>query len=551
VQISQSNVSSDSATLQVSASVRNRDVRNQPYTLRTSIVDASGNVVAQQSNNFNSRRGKLNRVGQTVTVDNPRLWNGTADPYLYTAYIQIIMNGQVFDTLPQTIGIRKIEMDATGFKLNGNYLELKGVNIHDDKTGVGTAMTDADRDRDFKLMKEMGANSVRTAHWQFDKDFYDEADRHGFIVWTEVALWRRITASQEFTDNSVLAMREMIRQNFNHPSIAFWGIFNELPNNSDTINVLNAVNSAAKSEDPGRFTIAATELDFAQINDIPDVLTYNKYFGWYGNYSADADSRLAEFTSWLANRASAHPTTAFGMGEYGAGANINHHVNDPRDGAPPSDPNATQFHPEEYQAYFHEKHWEAIEAAPKSPFGNFIWQFTDSGNDNRNEGSQPGINDKGLVTYDRRFAKDAFYYYKSQWSNEPVLYLNSKRYTQRDEPTTTVRVYSNLGTNVELLVNGSSRGTRNDADGVLEWSGVTLNNGNNTILVRSTKSGKTYTDTITWNYTPDLEGAGLSGGFGSGGFGSGGFASAVVATPADAEPNRVTDDVLGTDETIV
>ncbi|RYZ62467.1 MAG: glycoside hydrolase family 2 protein, partial [Proteobacteria bacterium] len=250
------------------------------------------------------------------------------------------------------------------------------------------------------------------------------------------------------------------------------------------------------------------------VNLITDVTTFNRYYGWYAysdtnaRYTDPLNQRLNGFSTYLNQLDAAQPNRPLGMGEYGAGANINHHTNNPAGAAPASNPNNNTGaqQPEEYQSYLHEQTYQRYQASDAS-FGVFLWEFSDSGNDKRNEGGLPGLNTKGLTTYDRKFAKDAYYYYKAQWSSSPVLYLTSKRFTERTDASTFVKVYSNLGANVELFINGQSLGNRNDGDRVLEWNNVTLSGGANTIEVRSTVNGKTYTDTATW--TLNASGGGL------------------------------------------
>ena len=516
VKVVQADVSSASATLGYTINLRNDNSQTKGYVLKSSLVDAKGKVVATTSKSLKLKRKQSKTFYQTLNITNPHLWNGVADPYLYTSYTQVISGSDVIDTLSQRVGIRSITTDSTGLKLNGVHVTLKGVNLHDDKAGVGTAMTDADRSRDVDLLTQMGANAVRFAHWQVDQNWYDLADQKGLLVWTEIPLWgNHITATQAFTDNSVNELRELIRQSAQHPSIAYWGLFNEIPNNSTTQSLIATLQDVAKSEDPSRTTIAASDLSQpAAINLVPDTVMLNKYYGWYtyagGETSLTTDQRLAQFGTWLSQNASNTPSgDPLGIGEYGAGANINQHTNDPTTAAPTGNPNTTQFQPEEYQAYLHEKTYEQIKASSAATWGSFIWEFADSANDDRDEGSEPGINTKGLITYDRSTQKDAYFYYKSQWSSSPTLYLTSKRFTNRTDASTYVKAYSNLGSNVTLTINGHGLGTRNDGSGVLEWDNVTLDDGANVVVITGTKNGKTYTDTATWTLDT-ARGAGLS-----------------------------------------
>lgn len=531
VKVTQYDVSSDSAVLSFTTNLRNDWADKRNLTIRQSLVDAKGKVVAQTQKLFKMARKQSKIAYQNFTVNDPHLWNGVADPYLYTLYTQVDDGGSILDTQSTKIGIRDIKTDSTGLVLNGQRVTLKGVNLHDDKAGVGTAMTQGDRDRDIKLLLEMGANAVRFAHWQVDQSWYDMADEKGLLVWTEIPLWgNNVPASAQFTENSKQALTELIRQNYNHASVAYWGLFNEIPDNATTRTLITTLNDLAHSEDPIRQTIGTSFSDYsAQINVIPDITTFNRYYGWYSyqgaRYTDSLPTRLGALDDFIAAQKSAQPTRPTGMGEFGAGGNINQHTDEPTSFAPTTDPNSNTSaqQPEEYQSYVHEQNYAALKASPAASFGNFIWEFADSGNDDRDEAGLPGINTKGLVTYDRKFAKDAFYYYKSQWSSSPVLYLTSKRFTDRTDATTFVKAYSNLGANVQLLVNGVPLGTRNDSDGVLEWNNVTLQGGANTIVVTATVGGKTYTETATW--TLNASGSGIQ-------------AQAVAATAAAASTTK-------------
>jgi beta-galactosidase len=500
VKLLQRNVSNSSATLDVVAQVRNTTPRTANFTVRTSLVDANNNVVRQVSSDHSVVARKTATVNQTMTVNNPRLWDGIADPYRYTAFVQVFNNGRVVDTIDQPVGFRYFTLSASGFTLNGRSLFLKGANLHQDRAGKGSAVSDADREADLLALKEMGANAVRLVHWQHDPYTYEVADREGLIVWTEIPLWARIAETGDFFKNSRQQISELIRQNINHPSILFWGLYNELPDEQVHRDLITDLNNRAELEDPTRPTLGASWHDYyAGLNYTTDHTAFNKYFGWYGNYAESNTQRFQRFDDWLQLQQSREPTRSLAMSEYGAGASTDQWAEDPV--GPSSDPNQSLFHPENYQSLFHEEYHRIITTQAQPLWGMFVWQFTDSGNDNRNEGSQPGINNKGMISYDRSIKKDAFYFYKAQWSATPTLHLTEKRFTARQAQTVNVKAYSNLGANVELRVNGVSQGTRNDADRILEWTGINLNNGNNTIEIRSTLNGTTYTETATWTYT--------------------------------------------------
>jgi len=345
----------------------------------------------------------------------------------------------------------------------------------------------------------MGANAVRFVHWQHGEAAYERADELGLVVWTEIPLWGRIAETQAFTNNARQQLEELIRQNYNHPSVMFWGLYNELDDTPAVRTLIQDLHDRAKAEDPTRLTIAATDVEGAQINDIPDVVTYNRYYGWYGDYTKPAEERFDKLTAFLERTDAANGTDRVAIGEYGAGGDPRQHDESPD--LPASDPNnALVPQPEEYQAFWHEQSWGRMEAHSPDLWAAFVWQFTDSANDDRLEGSRAGLNTKGLVSHDRRTRKDAYFYYQSQWSDEPVLHLTGERFARREAEVVTVKAYSNMDGPVSLRVNGVTLGTRSDADGVLEWSDVQLVDGENRVEVSGTRDGQTYTDALTWQY---------------------------------------------------
>ena len=536
IKVTQTTVSSASATLDISAGLRNDNTRTLALTLKSSLVDASGKVVKTVSQNLSMTKHKSQTLHQTISLTNPHLWNGVSDPYLYTAYVQLVSGGNVLDTLSAKIGLRSFTMDSNAAYLNGKKTQLRGANLHDDIEGSGNATTYAQKLADMTALKNMGSNAVRFAHWQVDQDYYDIADMLGLMVWTEVPLWgNHVTQTQAFTDNAVQQMQEMIRQNYNHPSIVYWGLFNELPKGSETggaaaLSIAQTMQATAKAEDPRRYTIAASSKNGSDpINNVADVTVFNEYYGWYNGTPSD-------LTNFISTQKAVDTSMPIGLGEYGAGANPDQHVNDPTSGAPSGDPNSDQTQPEEYQTYLHEQSWQAIKNSPTYVFAAFIWEYADNANDDRLEGSEPGLNTKGIVSYDRQTKKDAYYYYQTQWSRTPTLWLTSKDYTDRTDASTTVTAFTNLGTSAELFINGHSKGTATPVNGVLTWN-VTLDSGTNGITVRSTASGKTYTQTATWN------------------LGIGAHASSYVATTAAvATPETkksVASDLFSSEATIV
>jgi beta-galactosidase len=301
---------------------------------------------------------------------------------------------------------------------------------------------------DIDLMKDIGATAVRASHYQHSDSFYSGCDRAGIVVWAEIPFVNEALATPEFLENARQQMRELIRQNFNHPSICFWGVGNETRGPDDA--VISALAEEVRAEDPGRLSTYAS------------------------NQAAADKARL-------------------GMSEFGAGASVTQHAENP---ARPE--TKGPFHPEEYQSYYHEVYWSAFKARPYL-WAKFIWCLHDFASDGRNEGDHPGRNDKGLVTYDRKIKKDAYFFYKANWSGEPVLHITSSRFSSRTDPITDVKIYSNAA-EVTLEVDGVSQGTRSDQDAtrVFVWRGVRLSPGENRVTARAHFGPVVTSDSCAW-----------------------------------------------------
>src|SRR5208283_2590774 len=424
------------------------------------------------------------------TVPQPHLWNGRLDPYLYKAVIELRSGDSVVDSVEQPLGLRFYSVDPDkGFFLNGKPYHLHGVDRHQDRFNKGWAISGADMDEDLQLIKEMGATVVRCAHYQHSDYFYSLCDKAGILVWAEIPQVNEITASEQFEETSRNQLLDLIRQNINHPSIFAWSLFNEiaLRETPDPQRELQDMNNVAHSEDPTRPTIAATCTDkLPEMNKIPDWLGWNIYPGWYrgtrGDFGHEMD-RLRDTSR----------QGGFCVSEYGAGANVTQHEENPKQpktGGP--------WHPEEWQALVHESAWAAMKERP-FVWGTFVWNMFDFAVATRHEGSIPGRNDKGLVTYDRKTRKDAFYFYKANWSDEPVLYITSRRFSERTNALTSVKIYSNAD-KVELLLNGKSQAWRTDCtNGVFIWPDVQLKAGDNRVEARAERHGQKLNDSCVWN----------------------------------------------------
>jgi len=405
--------------------------------IRYTIKDAAGNVV-------DTKTVAATETKVSFNLKNVHLWNGRKDPYLYTAEAEIIFGEEEKDKVSARFGCRTFEIDSNkGFILNGKEYPLHGVSRHQDRWGIGNALLPEHHEEDIDLICEMGATTIRLAHYQHDQYFYDLCDEKGLVVWAEIPyISRHMPTGRE---NTISQMKELLYQNYNHPSIVVWGLSNEITmqgsSDEDLLENHNILNDMCHEIDPTRLTTMAV-VSMCDITDpyiqIPDCISYNHYYGWYGG-----DTSMNG--PWMDNFHKTFPDIAIGMSEYGCEA-LNWHTSDPRQGD----------YTEEYQAYYHE---ELIKQLFTRPYiwATHVWNMFDFGCDGRNEGGENGQNHKGLVTFDRKYKKDSFYAYKAWLSDDPFVHICSKRYVDRVEDTTKITVYSNLP-EVELFANGLSLG---------------------------------------------------------------------------------------------
>jgi beta-galactosidase len=491
----QTSVSQTQAALDVTAEISNGTRKRLPMKLVASVVDAAGKTVVRQEQAITLAPRDTAPYYLRVVVPQPHLWNGRKDPYLYQAVMELrAPDGALVDRVVQPLGLRYYRIDPDkGFFLNGRPYNLHGVDMHQDYMNVGWAMTDADMDTNISLIKEIGATCVRCAHYQHSDYFYSLCDQAGILVWAEIPQVNVIRDTPEFENTSRNQLLDLIRQNINHPSIFVWSLGNEIGSHSDDPHrELQDLANVAHGEDPTRPTIEATMTEARpQMNKIPDLLGWNIYPGWYSGSMEDYGRDLDKLRD-----TSRHG--GFCLSEYGAGANPAQHEQNPQHPKP-----GGQWHPEEWQAEVHEAAWAAIK---KRPFvwASFAWCMFDFAVSTRHEGGQPGLNDKGLVTRDRKTKKDAFFFYKANWSDEPVLYITSRRFTERTNPATSVKIYSNAKA-VELFVNGISLGQNgNGTNCVFDWPNVKLTPGENQIEVKAERDGQRLSDHCVWNLKPAL-----------------------------------------------
>jgi beta-galactosidase len=486
VYVRQRSVTAASASIDVTTKAWNNFTAARNVQVRAVVWDAAGAIVAS---NTSPARSIAAATGfdtvQSLVITSPRRWQGKADPYLYHVTVEILDGTRIADTVTQPLGLRSFSVDPNnGFSLNGQYVPLHGVNAHQDRLGQGWAVSAAQQTQDFDLMDEMGVNAYRTAHYQQSQHVYNLTDQRGYVVWTEIPMVNQVTDSAAFRTNVKQQLSELIRQNYNHPSIVFWSIGNEQASNNAVTNaILAELEDQVQAEDPDRLSTYATHLgDTDALSNHSEVIGYNKYFGWYGAGTGPA--------AWADTLHRNSPARRISISEYGSGASVIQHEENP---ARPV--TTSRWHPEEYGNILHENHWKQI-APRRYLWGTFVWNMFDFAVDSRSEGDTLGRNDKGLVTYDRNTRKDSFYWYKANWTNTSFVYITSRRWTQRTAAQTTVKIYGTADS-ARLTHNGTVISTKTSADHIYTWP-ITLTRGQNTITVTGTRAGQTYSDTVTW-----------------------------------------------------
>ena len=507
------------AKVAVRARLRNDAARPAKLTLVVQLVDATGAVAAEAKAPASLKAGASGEIEQELVLAKAHLWQGVKDPYLYRLVAQLRdAKGRVVDGYEQAFGVRDIRIDPDkGLFLNGEHLALHGVGLHQDREGKGWAVSDADVAQDMDIIREMGANTIRLTHYQHGAAIHDLADKYGLILWDEIPFVSVMTLAADQVEptaglvaDAKQQLQELIRQNYNHPSVAVWGIANEVDLRGtppsfmgaakivqrDPMPFLKDLQALAKAEDPTRPTTQATCCEGLQPNApevaaITDVSGANRYFGWYYTPSDPLGPALDALRK-------KRPGKPLSVSEYGAGGAISQHTDDPLGG--PFD-SFGRAQPEEYQAYVHEKNWAILKARPYL-WATWLWNSFDFATGDRHEGDAESINTKGLVTYDRKVKKDAFYFYKANWSDQPSVHIAGRRYVDRAYPVLDVRVYSNAAT-TDLIVNGVSLGTKRDCpDKTCVWTGVRLAAGDNSVVAKGGSGATASEDRLTWRLSP-------------------------------------------------
>ena len=426
-------------------------------------------------------------------LKNPRLWNGTQDPFMYQTVVTLIKDGKELDKVEQPLGVRYYITDPDkGFFLNGKHLPLHGVCRHQERAEVGNALYPVHHEEDTRIMLDMGVNAVRLAHYPQATYMYDLMDKYGIVTRAEIPFVgpggyadKGFVDQPSFRENGKEQLKEMIRQHYNHPSICFWGLFNELKEQGDNpVEYIKELNAIAHQEDPTRPTTSASNQEGA-LNFITDHIAWNRYDGWYG-------ATPATLATWLDATHKNHPEMKIAISEYGAGASIYHQQDSLVQTVPGS-----WWHPENWQTEYHIQNWKIINERPYV-WASFVWNMFDFGAAHRTEGDRPGINDKGLVTHDRKIKKDAYYFYRANWNPEPMIYIAGRRNVNRVKPLVDVQVFSNVE-EVILIVNDCQCGKmKPDSLKVCLFKDVPLRKGRNEIEVRANDSKKQLIDRCTW-----------------------------------------------------
>lgn len=490
IYISQKNVTKRKADITVKTKLENREKNAKQVTLQTVIKNADGKQVVLKEKEVTVSPQGMTIAEQELTLRSPHLWQGVEDPYLYSLTTSVIQNGRATDAVTQPLGVRDFKLKAgEGMFLNGKKYPMYGVTRHQDRWKYGNALSPEQEKEDMELIREIGATTIRLAHYQQSDHIYALADKMGFLIWAEIPFVNTYTLEE--AANAKQQMTELIRQNFNHPSIYIWGMHNEVYSKTpdEYVAVLTReLNAIAKTNDPDRLTGAVSgygEMD-RPANLAGDVQGMNRYYGWY-------QGRIGDLKNWVTGLEKEYPGYKLILAEYGADGNIDQSAEELPE---KRNPVSGKFFPENYQTETHIRQWAIIEKHPYIT-ASYLWNMFEFAVPMWNRGGVNARNLKGLITFDRKRKKDAFYWYKANWNPEPMLYLANRRDNKRTQPDTTVQLFSNLN-KITLTVNGKEvtgkRGV-NDKHRVFE---VQLEKGVNKIRAVGKNRGKDLTDEMEW-----------------------------------------------------
>lgn len=496
VYVTQKNVSKRSAEVTVKVKLDNGSLTPVQSELENTIYDAQGKQVKTHRQSFLLTPQGTQAYSSTFKLNNPHLWQGREDPYLYKVVSRLWQDGKVIDEMVQPLGLRNYEIVAgKGFFLNGKKYPMYGVTRHQDWWGVGSALKNEHHDFDLATIMDLGATTVRFAHYQQSDYLYSRCDTLGLIIWAEIPFVNRVSGKE--WENAHQQMRELVRQSFNHPSIYIWGTHNEVYHpHGYTASLTQSLHDLCKTEDPDRYTVSVNGYGHADhpVNQNTDVQGMNRYFGWY-------EKKIQDIEPWVEKLEKEYPWQKLMLTEYGADANIEHQTEYLGDALNWGKP----FYPETFQTKTHEYQWSVIANHPYI-IASYLWNTFDFAVPMWKRGGVPARNLKGLVTFDRKIKKDSYFWYKANWSKEPVLYLTQRRNVNREKKETAVAVYSNIGTPKVYLNGKELTGIRKGYTDVhYVFDKVILEPGKNILKATVFSGGKEYTDEIEWMYNGEMK----------------------------------------------
>lgn len=490
IYVTQNKIDETNFELNIKGTIINESSEQADGEINIRLNDRDGNLIFNKT--LKQKAAEKAEFQLTEEIMNPVLWQGVENPYLYRLEMELSCESRIYDRKSIEVGFRKVEITPDkGVFLNGKAIKLNGVSRHQDFAGAGNALTKEHMDRDMALIKEVGANSIRLAHYQHNDYFYSLCDREGILVWAEIPFISVPTTADKTNKNAKDQLERLIKQAYNHSSIYCWGVQNEITiavENESIHAMVKELEAMAKSLDPGRFTAQANIYSVAnesQLNQMTDLVGYNLYYGWYYKEIQDLGKRLDEFHK-------ARPDVPIMVSEYGVDTNPKFHSYHP----------VVKDYTEEYQLLFQDN---ALKTFEERPFvlGGYVWSLFDFGSDNRDEGGNKGKNQKGLVTLDRKIKKDAFYLCKAYWSKEAFVKLAGSRFLNRHEAVNDIVVLSNLN-KVRLYVNYQFAEEIDQKEPMKIFHGVTLSSGQNVIEAEAMDHmGNVYKDKMILNYVEE------------------------------------------------
>lgn len=496
VYIRQHDVSAKSAGVSVRVKLDNGGLAPRRLQLATRILTADGTPVATRRRGIQLTMQGMQSFSSDFQISRPHLWQGRDDPYLYRVEVVLYKDGVAIDSVAQPLGVRRFEIKAgEGFFLNGKKYPMYGVTRHQDWWQFGSALENRNHDADLATIMDVGATTVRFAHYQQSEYLYSRCDSLGLVIWCEIPFVNQVTGRE--AENAQHQLVELIRQNFNHPSIYVWGLHNEVYSpQAYTAQLTSTLHNVAKSEDPDRYTVSTNgygRMDHP-VNLRADIQAMNRYYGWY-------EGKIGDIGKWVERLEKEYPSQRLMLSEYGADGNIYQQtelLGDAQDWTKP-------YYPETYETKTHEYQWSVIARHPYI-IASYLWNMFDFATPMADRGGMPARNMKGLVTFDRKTKKDAFFWYKANWSKSPVLYITQRRNVDRERRNTSITVYSNVGT-PRVTLNGKPLvGIRQGYTSVhYIVDNVMLADGKNTIRAEAINGGKQLFDEIVWNYAGEKD----------------------------------------------